>query len=143
MPFEESNSSSKYNLLFQSHCFFEPSIAVVSYSDKDKVYQGSVQGIVSGHSLCILPVYASGGVVPPQFACLVSPTQPSLPFQIPEFSKCAFNRRAISFLKSICGYFKMCTGGCREQKCLSRWQTTLTLSISKLLQVIFKKMLFQ
>lgn len=117
MPFEESNSSSKYNCFFQSCCFFEPSIGVIPHSDKDKVYQDSVQGIVSGHCLCVLHVYAFGGVVPPQFMCLVSPTEPPLPCQKPEFSKCTFNRRAISFLKSICGYFKMCTGGCREQKC--------------------------
>lgn len=55
-----------------------------------------------------------------------------------EFSKCgAFNRSTITFLRSICGYFEMPTGGCREQKCFWRQWTTLTLSISKLFQVIF------
>lgn len=42
--------------------------------------------------------------------CLISPTEPSLPYQISEFSKCVgFVRSTISFLKSICGYFEMST----------------------------------
>lgn len=143
MPFEESNSSSKYNLFFQRLFFWictQHSLWTHIHI-KTRCARALCRALFqdTAFAFCMwmhleMWFHLSSHVF--DFSSWASLT-------LPDSSKCgAFNRSAVSFLKNICGYFEVSTAGGREQKYLCRQQTTLTSVSVQHSKSFFKKRLF-